>query len=203
MANEVPRRMANPEEICHLSDHNTREDEIAALKAKCDGSRVEIEKLIHERDSWIADSHSWQTKAENQTYERDALKAEVREAKAIAEHWQKRTEQTEKERAEFRDEVARLEGACDKCDLSVMRDTIVRLRALLSRCHGSVGLALNHGLVRRDLLSDLDAELENPVPAVPPCTHNWTPVENDQRYRRRDLHKMRGTPGGSGPCFSP
>lgn len=37
-----------------------------------------------------------------------ALKADVREAKAMAEHWQKRTEQTEKERAEFRDEVARL-----------------------------------------------------------------------------------------------
>jgi hypothetical protein len=48
--------------------------------------------------------------------EYDALKAELFQAKAIAEHWQKRTEQTEKERAEFRDDAKRLRAEIDQCD---------------------------------------------------------------------------------------
>jgi hypothetical protein len=116
MVNEAPRRIVNAEEICHLSDHNTREDEIAALKA------------------------------------------ELFQAKAAAEHWQKRTEQTEKERAAFRDDAKRLQEALED----------VRKKDGPG-CDGSPAGPCYY---------IADAALA-PKPVVPACEHNWVSADNE------------------------
>ena len=99
----------------------------------------------------------------------DALKAEVFQAKAIAEHWQKRTEQTEKERAKFRDDAKRLrEQNSELLDkLGERSEEAKRLREALEAARKAVNQA------RFQVFHDIvDAALA-PKQVVPACEHNW------------------------------
>jgi len=110
-----------------------------------------------------------QTQHDAVVAERDALKAEVFQAKAIAEHWQKRTEQTEKERAAFRDDAKRLREALEP--LVVVAEAFFPLVELAPK----IGLANKCAYLRSHIDKALAAlkQERGDEPIRMPCAHNW------------------------------
>ena len=160
--------------LCEAPYEMTRRGEVAALIAERDALKAALESTTRADDK-IQNYAAAEIKllranvarlAANQPYtceshkdeanqggachwcQLDALKAEVFQAKAIAEHWQKRTEQTEKERAKFRDDAKRLKEA-----LEAARKAVNQAR-----------FQVFHDIV--------DAALA-PKQVVPACEHNW------------------------------